>query len=157
MDPTRLLGKLKLKVLSAAVVVPGVMAIATAVEWTNVPDVAVRVMGVEGVVAAFEAVSIIWPDCPGMILIVDGEAVTPEGRPLTPTLMTPLKLLLAVAANAMAWLGPPSITERAVGVTESMKLGSDVLHPNISASEIKTKQEFLNKMGPEMNLVIDPE
>jgi hypothetical protein len=101
-DPTRLFAKLKLKVLSVAVVVPGVMARAAAVERMSVPDVAIRVIGVEGVTAAFEAVSRIWPDCPGMMLIVDGEAVTPEGRPLMVTLMAPLKLLLAVAVNATA-------------------------------------------------------
>jgi hypothetical protein len=101
-DPTRLFAKLKLKVLSVAVVVPGVMARATAVERMSVPDVAVRVIGVEGVTAAFEAVSRIWPGCPGVMLIVDGEAVTPEGRPLMVTLKTPLESSLAVAENAIA-------------------------------------------------------
>ena len=100
-DPTRLPPKLKLKVLSVAVVVPGIIARVTLVERVNVPDVAVTVMGIEGIAAAFEAVSRNWPDCPGVVLIVDGETATPEGRPLTVTLMTLLNSPTAVAATAM--------------------------------------------------------
>ena len=101
-EPTILPPKLKLEVLSVAVVCPILTARAAVVEWVSSPDVAVRVMGTEGVTAAFEAVSRIWPDCPGIRLIVDWEAVTPEGRPLTVTLMALLKSPTAVAVIFMA-------------------------------------------------------
>ena len=101
MDPTRLPPKLKLGVLSAAVVVPDVIARVAVVERMSAPDVAMRVMGTEGVTAASEAVSRIWVDCPGVMLIVAGEAVTPEGRPPTVMLMALVNLPTAVAATVI--------------------------------------------------------
>jgi hypothetical protein len=100
--PTRLPPKSKLEMLTVAVVVvPGRMASAAAAVRMSAPDVAMRVMGTEGVTAAFEAVSRIWVDCPGVMLIVAGEAVTPEGRPPTVMLMALLNLPTAVAATVI--------------------------------------------------------
>ena len=101
-DSTRLPPKSKLEVLNVAVVGPGVIARVAVVERLSAPDVAMMVMGAEGVTAAPEAVSRIWVDCPGVMLIVSGEAVTPEGRPPTVMLMALLNLPTAVAATVIA-------------------------------------------------------
>ena len=102
MDPTRLPPKSKLEVLTVAVVGPGVIARVAGVERMSASDVAMMEMGIEGVTAAPEAVSRIWVDCPGVMLIVAGEAVTPEGRPPTVMLMALSNLPTAVAATVTA-------------------------------------------------------
>jgi len=152
---------LKLEVLSLAVVCPGVIAKVTVVDRISFPDVAVRVIDVEGVTAAFEAVSRKCLDCPGMMVIAIGETVTPEGRPLTVTRMTLLNWPTPAAATLRARLGPPSIRERAVGVAENVKAGAGELglepHPNVSVSGIRakrTKQKFFKVHHRRNGLVI---
>jgi hypothetical protein len=147
-EPTRLLPKLKLLLLTAAFDRAWVIVREAVAVCEVVPDVPVTVIVGEEPTAAAEALSVNCPSCPGEMVVLAGDAVTPAGRPLRATLTGVLKLPIASIDTASDWLEPPFWSVTALGAAAIEKSGvMEEPQPTMSGSKSRAdKRRF--KISP---------
>jgi hypothetical protein len=99
------------------------------VEWLNEPEAPVNCTVAVPALAEGAAMKFTGSGVPGVMLKVLGEAVTPEGSPLSVTAMVPVNPLTAVAVSVSACALPPAVRPTPAGVTESEKSAGVGLPP----------------------------